>query len=122
MNTFQAMNAKKSLFLIGALALGAFLTGCKTPTAYYWGEYEEQIYQMYAAPEQATAEAQIVVLEAGIEDALSKDKPLAPGYRAHLGFLYYQLGQSEKARAAFEAEKAAFPESAQTMDHFLSKI
>ena len=72
-----------------------FLGGCKNPSIYYWGNYEEQIYGMYAAPDQVTAEAQIDVLLADQEKARSKNKPLPPGFHAHLGFLYFQLGRIE---------------------------
>ena len=81
-----------------------------------------QLYEMYNAPDKALAEAQIEVLELDIEKARSKNKPLAPGVRAHMGFLYYQLGRLNEARQAFEAEKSAFPESAKLMDVFIAKL
>lgn len=109
----------KALLSLSAVAL---LGGCATPTTYYWGEYEEQVYVMYAAPDQGTAAAQIEVLELDLEKASSKNQPLAPGIRAHMGFLYYQLGRKDEARQAFEAEKQAFPESAQLMDRFIRKL
>lgn len=77
---------------------------------------------MYEAPDQGTAESQIEILELDIEKARSKNQPLAPGIRAHMGFLYFQLGQYEQARQAFEAEKVAFPESAKLMNRFIGKL
>lgn len=77
---------------------------------------------MYEAPDQAMAEAQIEKLEHDMEIASSKDKPLAPGVRAHMGFLYFQLGRHDEARQAFTDEKTAFPESAQLMDRFIKKL
>lgn len=97
------------------------MSGCMQSTAYHWGEYEEQVYRMYAAPDQATAAVQIEALEADMEKAASKNKPLPPGMRAHMGFLYYQLGRYDEAAAAFAAEKTAFPESAKMMDRFISQ-
>ena len=115
----MSMNCVKYFFVLGVLAC---LGGCATPTAYHWGEYEEQVYLMYAAPDQATAEVQVEVLESDFEKASSKGKPVAPGIRAHLGFLYFQLGRKTEARQAFEAEKLAFPESTQLMDRFIRKL
>lgn len=114
----------KQQTILSCLLLGAAVfSGCvSSKNTYYWGDYEEQVYVMYAAPDEGTAESQIEVLEHDIEKASSKNQPLGPGIRAHMGFLYFQLGQFEQARQAFEAEKVAFPESAQLMDRFISKI
>lgn len=105
-----------------SVCVTVLLAGCATPTTYHWGEYEEQVYVMYAAPDQGTSAAQLEVLELDIEKARSKNQPLAPGIRAHMGFLYFQVGRHDEARQAFEAEKVAFPESAQLMDRFISKL
>lgn len=107
---------------VSQVCITCFFFGCANPSTYYWGKYENQIYKMYVVPEQAMAEAQVEVLELDIEKARSKDKPLAPGVRAHLGFLYFQLGRYDEARQAFEAEKVAFPESAKLMDRFILKL
>ena len=100
----------------------SLLSGCVVPTQYYWGQYENQVYLMYKAPDKATAEIQVIVLESDIEVARSEDKPLAPGFYAHLGFLYFQLGQLDDARRSFEIEKSTFPESSVLMDRFIEKL
>ena len=104
------------------LTLLCILSGCATNTTYYWGDYEDQVYLMYSAPDEATAMAQIETLESDIEEARSDDKPLPPGMRAHMGFLYFQLDRHDEARLAFEAEKVAFPESTKLMDRFIDKL
>jgi len=110
------------VIIILSFAAVLFFSGCMQSTAYHWGDYEEQVYRMYAVPDKATAAAQIDVFELDIEKARSTGKPLAPGVRAHMGYLYFQLGRHDEARQAFEAEKLAFPESAQLMDRFIQKI
>lgn len=105
-----------------ALALLSFVGCTTTESTYYWGEYEEQVYLTYEAPDQATAEAQIERLELDMEIASSKNKPLPPGMRAHMGFLYFQLGRHDEARQAFIDEKTAFPESSKLMDRFIKKL
>jgi len=105
--------------LLPALAL---LTGCAAPTLYSWGRYEDQVYVMYAKPDKATAELQVAKLDEDLEKARSKNKPVPPGFHAHLGYLCYQLGNGDRARQEFAAEKAAFPESAVFVDRMLASM
>ncbi|MFT4902199.1 MAG: hypothetical protein ACI81V_001484 [Lentimonas sp.] len=112
------MKKMHGILLLAAMCL---LSGCMKTTAYYWGDYEEQVYQMYAAPDQASALVQLEALEGDLQKAASLDQPLPPGMRAHMGFLYYQLNRYDEARAAFAAEKSAFPESALMMERFIDK-
>lgn len=111
---------RTSLFL--GLFTVALLTGCAPKTMYHWGSYDALVYHMYVNPDEATAEVQLEALEADIEKARSKAKPLPPGFRAHMGYLYFQLGRYDEAKQAFEAEKIAFPESSHLMDRFLNKL
>jgi len=112
----------RPLFLRAGLLPAILLGGCASPRIYYWGHYEQQIYDMYVEPDNATAEAQVETMEADIERARSAGKPLPPGFQAHLGFLYYQLGKFDLAHRSFETEKAAFPESTVLMDRFIKKL
>ncbi len=108
---------------VAGIAAGLFLVGCSSPKGlYYWGGYQGQIYNMYFAPGEAPPERQLEMLEADVERARSKGKPLPPGYRAHMGYLYFQLGKFDLARQSFVAEKAAFPESEVLMDRFIKRL
>ncbi len=100
----------------------ALLCGCASQNLYSWGGYEPMVYAMYAAPDQATADVQIIQLEKDIQIARSQNKPLPPGFYAHLGYLYSQQGKYDLARSAFETEKKIFPESAVLMDRFISRL
>ena len=107
------------------IVLGASLvvfTSCTTPTKYYWGDYQSLIYNQYQEPGKATPEVQVQALQADIQKAASENKPLPPGFYAHLGYQYLQLGKAGEARQYFSAEKRAFPESAVLMDRLLKKI
>jgi len=109
-------------FIAGALA-AILLSGCASSRSlYYWGSYEGQVYSMYNDPGEAPAERQIEMMEADIEKARSKGKPLPPGFRAHLGMLYYQTGRFDLARQSFESEKSSFPESTVLMDRFIKRL
>ena len=111
----------RRLFPLGAVCL-FLLTGCASRSLYYWGSYEPSIYNMYIVPDKATVDRQIIDFEADIQKARSKDQKLPPGFYAHLGYLYFQQGNSELAKRAFESEKAAFPESTVLMDRMISNL
>jgi len=108
------------LWLLPA-ALG-LLAGCGTPTMYSWGHYQQLVYVSYRSPDKAPPEKQIELLEKDYQIARSKNKPVPPGFHAHLGYLYYQVGKPDAARTEFETEKANFPESAVFMDRLLANL
>ena len=107
-----------SLVLVASIFVG----GCASQSIYYWGDYEDLIYAQYHEPGKATQEYQIEKMQADIQRAKSKNKPLPPGFYAHLGYQYLQLGKAGEARQYFEIEKGNFPESAVLMDRFLKKL
>jgi len=98
------------------------LSSCATKTIYYWGDYEDLIYTQYQTPGKATPEYQVDIMQADIQEAKSENKPLPPGFYAHLGYQYLQMGKIIEAKNSFEAEKKQFPESAVLMNRFLKKI
>ncbi len=110
---------KIATLLIGALLV---LSGCASKSIYYWGNYEDTLYDAYASPEKADADLQIIRLEEDVQKAAAKGKPLPPGFHAHLGTLYYQTGDTEYAKRAFETEKDLFPESAVLMDRLIHNL
>ena len=105
-----------------ALVLLAFLGGCAPQTLYYWGHYEPAVYATYAAPGKVPPERQIELLEQDYQKARAENKPVPPGFHAHLGYLYFQIGRADQARQAFLTEKANFPESAVLMDRLLARL
>ncbi|MBI3903429.1 MAG: DUF4810 domain-containing protein [Nitrosomonadales bacterium] len=113
---------KKISFLI--LLAPLILTGCvnKPTTLYQWGSYEDQIYAMYSDPGKVPVEEQIQNLERDYQQARAENKSVPPGYQAHLGYLYFQLGKTDQALQSFETEKILFPESTLYMDHLIARI
>ena len=103
------------------LLLAILSAGC-AHTIYYWGHYEDLIYVSYSKPGKLPPEAQIEKLEADYQKARSANKPVPPGFHAHLGNLYYQVGKVDQARQEFETEKAQFPESAVFMDRLIASL
>lgn len=108
--------------LIVITASTAALAGCQQQTMYRWGSYETMVYKMYKSPKDATPEKQIEILQKEASKAEAEHRELPPGFRAHLGFLLSQVGESDSARNQFEEEKVHFPESTPFMDQLLGKI
>ena len=104
------------------LLAGSLLAGCahQEQPLYYWGSYQQQVYGHLSS--KASPDEQREKLEAGIEEARSKNLPLPPGYRAHLALLYGENGQVDDMRRNLEAEKTQFPESGGFVDFLLKNI
>lgn len=98
------------------------MTGCQSPGIYYWGHYENAVYIAYTKPDKAAPESQARVMEEDMHKAISAKKPLPPGFHAHLGYLYYQMGKTDPALQEFQKEKAQFPESTVFMDRLISNL
>ena len=113
-------HAMSRLFWLPALVI--LLVGCAKPTLYSWGSYEELIYLSYATPDKVSPQMQVEQLEQDYQKARAEDKRMHPGFHAHLGYLYFQLGKLDQARQELETEKAEFPESAVFVDRLLANL
>ncbi|WP_439886412.1 DUF4810 domain-containing protein [Pseudomonas sp. MBLB4123] len=102
------------------LAAATLLGGCvsQPKPLYHWVGYQEQVYAHFkndgSGPEQ-----QIAALEASLQEARAQDAVPPPGFHAHLGMLYAEVGKADQVRQQFETEKTLFPESAPYMDFLL---
>lgn len=104
--------------LLGAICC-LWLVGCATkPQIYQWGSYEAQLYARFSA--NTTPEQQIAEMEKTLH-INNSSKPMPPGFHAHLGLLYGELGKIDDMRKQFLLEKQLFPESAPFMDFLLKK-
>lgn len=108
---------KLCLLLAGAMLLTACAQAPRT--LYNWDQYQQTVYQNMQGDE-AGVEAQITALEKNQQEASAKGQALPPGFHAHLGMLYAQLGKDEQTRQQFETEKRLFPESAPFINFLLS--
>ncbi len=110
---------KRLALLLAAAALG----GCAAaPTLYHWGSYENLVYARYAAPGKLAPEQEIEQLEKDRQQALAAHRRLPPGWHAHLGSLYLQVGKADQAQQEFASEKAEFPESAVFVDRLTANL
>lgn len=107
---------------VALFAAVILLAACEsTSSLYYWGDYEQLVYDMYNRPGKAPPELQIDKLSADIERALNSGKKIAPGIHAHLGLMYASVGNMAAAEAAFTNEKTLYPESAVLLDGMLQR-
>ncbi|MFK7891989.1 MAG: DUF4810 domain-containing protein [Granulosicoccus sp.] len=98
--------------------------GCVTPdpNLYSWGSYEDMVYAGYKNPGASDAVSDAQLLAADMERTESEGKQVPPGVRIHLGYLYFNQGREDEARALLEAEKELFPASMVFIDRLLSRM
>ncbi len=107
--------------LAGALALLTGCAGTAPKPLYLWEGFARQQYDALLR-EGYSPDDQIRTLEAHAEKARGANAALPPGLRAHLGMLHLGAGNADRARDLWQAEKAAFPESAPYIDQLLNKL
>lgn len=115
---------QKSARLLLALLASAVLGACSTtpPTMYQWEGYQPHVYSYLKADTKTGAEQQIAEMETDLEKIRAKGHTPPPGYYAHLGLLYANVGKTDQVVKNFQSEKQLFPESAPYMDYLLSKF
>jgi hypothetical protein len=108
---------------IGGL-LAVIFAGCASPPddLYYWGSYEDALYDMYINPGNASLTDQILRMEEQIRQTDAKGKAVPPGFYAHLGYLYVNDGDYDAAAIHFQMEKEHFPESTDFIDGILQRM
>ena len=111
---------KSSASLSVLLVPVMFIMDCASvPTIYKWDGYQEQVSLHLTG--KAGPEQQIIELEKNLSKIQANGKT-PPGYMAHLGLLYAEVGNDGQAKKYFQTEKELFPESAPFMNYLLAKI
>jgi len=85
---------------------------------YSWGNYENKVYAYLQGESPA---AQISALQDDLLKIEETGKKAPPGYYAHLGMLYAEVGEQGLAISCFMTEKKRFPEAAVFMDYLLAR-
>jgi hypothetical protein len=114
------MNKKFINLVVLIFIIVVGFSGCASRQFYYWGNYEPQVYAHLKGGD--SPERQITVLERDRQTIESRGLKAPPGFYAHLGFLYTEVGNSSDAIACFETEKSLFPEAAVYMDFLLTNM
>lgn len=99
----------RSRLPIHALIISSLLlAGCVTQPQpfYHWGDYQPQVYGHFT--KDSAPQEQITSLEAGLEEARAKGKPVPPpGYLAHLGILQAQAERTNYVVLSSESRVTA---------------
>jgi hypothetical protein len=106
---------------LGTLLLLALLTGCDS-TYYGWGRYQDHLYELFLETESFQPADEVGRLVDQIEEAEHSGRPVPPGLRAHLGYLYAKVGNQTESVRWLIAEKRAFPEATVFIDGMLARM
>lgn len=105
---------------IAVVTVGSLLLcGCQsTKPLYSYGSYQQNVYEHFKGDD-ASVTQHIDALQQTIQQANAKNRQVAPGIYAHLGYLYIKAGQVENGLAYLQKEKQLYPESATYIDFLL---
>jgi hypothetical protein len=114
------MNTKRVrlLALGGATMLAGCAAGPRPQPLYQWGTYQEQVYGYFKGE---SKEKQAAALEQDLAKMQAAGSVDPPGFHAHLGMLYAEIGNEAKASEQLMAERNQYPESATYIDTLLAR-
>lgn len=120
----ECMPLASKMQYIGAPLILFMLIGCGTPTPplYRWGNYEKVIYAGYKAQDSSDPVNDAELIVDDLEKTVASGQVVPPGVRVHLGYLYFQQGRHNEARALFESERKQFPESAVFVNGLIERM
>ena len=123
-NTRQLTRTGRYVRVVAGLLTLVVLTGCVTPNPplYRWGEYEDLIYAGYKNPGSSDPVTDADILAEDMARTEAEGKQVPPGVRVHLGYLYFNQGRDNEARALFEQEREVFPASKVFIDGLLARM
>lgn len=96
------------------------MAGCSPAKLYHWGTYEASVLRSASGEYALDSAKEIATLERTLQDAERRNKPLPPGFRAHLGWLYDHAGDGARARMLFEEEMNNYPQSTELMTRLIT--
>ncbi len=105
--------------ILPLLLCAVVVSGCAPRGIFYWGGYEDSLYQRYIEQDSAQAE---VYLRESIADAEQNNYRVPPGVYADYGFLLYRRGDKRSAVAYFSKEKQIYPESSALMSKLIERV
>jgi hypothetical protein len=106
--------------VLSVLFLAVCFSACESsPSLYSWGSFELQVYAYLNGESRG---GQLAALERDLQRIEAAGRAVPPGFYAHLGLLYIEMGNDTEAIACFTMEKALFPEAAVFMDFLLGNF
>jgi len=95
------------------------LSGCAPQGLYYWGDYEDSLYERYVENGNQQSEA---YLRNTFTEATTQQRKVPPGVYADYGFLLFRRGDKAGAIAYFRKEQELYPESQALMNKLIERI
>jgi hypothetical protein len=114
----ETLGRVRLFFLVFLSAICFFACTNVSGALYSYGDYENKVYAYLQGESPA---AQISALQDDLIKIEGKGKKAPPGYYAHLGMLYAEVGEHGLAISCFIVEKTRFPEAAVFMDYLLER-
>lgn len=116
------MMRKMPTIVTGIVAV-LMLSGCaqQNPPLYMWEKFPRQQYDLLLG-DGSDMGKQIETMEEHSRKAREKSAALPPGFRGHLGILYLNSGNPDRAKGLWEEEMAVFPESSAFMKKLLLRL
>ena len=101
------------------IILAVCFSACESSpnSLYSWGSYESQVYAYLNGESRG---AQLAALERDLEKTEAGGKAVPPGFYAHMGLLYAEMGNTMEAVSCLIMEKNLFPEASVFMDFLLA--
>lgn len=120
------MKLNQCCCVVLVLLVSITFSGCATKrNMYNWGSYQDQVnahFKSTGSPEQQIAALEKSMATSPKNHSAAPIAPVPPGYHAHLGMLYGEVGRIDDMQVEFETEKMLFPESAAFMDFMLNNM
>ncbi len=114
------MKLKKMLFLGVVIFM---LSSCASSELYYWGKYDEAVYDHHFKQTDKSEQELIKVYKDIIKNQnKGTRKKVPPGIYADYGMILIKNGDVEKGRAFLESEMKLYPESSAMILYILSKL
>lgn len=119
-SSYVGTRLHKLPWIVIVLCFVIYIGGCAPKTLYYWGNYEDCLYEinMNSNPEAAFN----ILSEAVTHVEKIQGIRLAPGLYAEYGFMLYQQGKIDEAAHYFRMESESFPESSPLMGKLITRI
>lgn len=103
----------------GVAALCLSTVACRS-SYYHWGDYDASVATMQTPGAGFDVAAHVDAMARDLEQAEQRGRRIAPGLRAHLGFLLLGAGNRDHGLALLRAEAIAFPESSIFVDQLIA--
>ena len=107
------------LIFLGITSLALLLTGCARQEIFYWGNYENTLFERYVENDNSQTETRLQVL---IQEAQNANRRVPPGVYADYGVILCKQGKESKAISFFEQEKKLYPESSILMNKLINSV